>query len=191
MSTDAQTAVENMMRKPLTGWRKFFFKLPILVWRLGLGAVLPGNFVLLTTTGRKSGEPRRTMVEAWYFDGVYYVVSGWGSRAQWAKNLAAHPEVTVETMRLGAQGALAQTVVDDAQLSRLYQHGAASPFWDRYLAAWGIAPSEDDFLAKKDRLHIVRLTPNPDVVPQPQPADLAWVWLPAALLGLWLWGRRR
>lgn len=192
MSNGTQTpATESMMRRPLTGWRKVFFKLPILLWRMGLARLLPGNFVLLTTTGRKSGASRRTMVEAWYFDGVYYVVSGWGGMAQWVKNVAAHPQVTVQTARLGSQGAVARRVRDEGELARLYRHGAASPFWNRYLAAWGIAPSEEDFLAKQDRLHIIRFAPDPEVVPQPQATDLAWVWLPVAALVWWLWRARR
>jgi deazaflavin-dependent oxidoreductase (nitroreductase family) len=190
-TTQPGSAVESFMRKPQTGLTKFFFKMPILLWRLGLARLLPANLLLLTTVGRKSGQPRRTMLESWYFDGIYYVFSGWGDRASWVKNLLETPQVTVQTARLGAQGAHARKADDDGELARLYRQGATSPLWGRYLAAWGIEESEDDFLAKKDRLYAIRLSPDPNLSVQPQKADLVWLWLPLAILGLVAFWRRR
>ena len=47
----------------------------------------------ITTTGRKSGLPRRT--EIWFhrFDGVVYITGTPGTR-DWYANLLAHPEFT-------------------------------------------------------------------------------------------------
>ncbi len=50
----------------------------------------------LTTTGRRSGLPRRT--EIWYLDrgDGLYLLSGNGEDADWVRNLRADPRVTVE-----------------------------------------------------------------------------------------------
>lgn len=50
----------------------------------------------LTTVGRGSGERHR--IEIWYLDrdNCLYMLSGYGVKADWVRNLLAHPEVTVE-----------------------------------------------------------------------------------------------
>ena len=55
----------------------------------------PGEaeFLYLTTTGRRSGQPRE--IEIWFTerDGRYYVIAEHGRRAQWVQNLLAEPRV--------------------------------------------------------------------------------------------------
>lgn len=69
-----------------------------------LGAKLPGGapVCLLTTTGRKSGQPR-TMPLIFLRDGDDIVIvaskGGYSGHPQWYFNLVAHPEVTVEIGR--------------------------------------------------------------------------------------------
>jgi deazaflavin-dependent oxidoreductase (nitroreductase family) len=47
----------------------------------------------LTTTGRRSGQPRE--IEIWFTqrDGRYYVLAETGARAQWVRNLQVNPRV--------------------------------------------------------------------------------------------------
>ena len=49
----------------------------------------------LTTTGRRSGQPRE--IEIWFTerDGRYYLVAEHGERASWVRNLRTDPRVTV------------------------------------------------------------------------------------------------
>lgn len=65
------------------------------------GGVVPGEseFLYLTTTGRRSGQPRE--IEIWFTsrDGRYYLIAEHGERAQWVRNLRARPAVSV---RVGA-----------------------------------------------------------------------------------------
>jgi len=58
--------------------------------------VTDGPICHLTTTGRRSGLPRRT--EIWYLDrgDDLYLLSGNGENADWVRNLRADPQVTVE-----------------------------------------------------------------------------------------------
>ncbi len=148
------------MAYPAGGWLKWAFKLPILLWRLGLSRFTPSNFLLLTTTGRKSGRPRRTMLEYSCLDGRIYLSSGWGERPQWYKNLSANPDVTVQTRQHGEFAGRAARVTDAPELARFYgaAHGS-SPVWKAYLASVGIEDELGDFLDKKDRLVILRIDP--------------------------------
>jgi deazaflavin-dependent oxidoreductase (nitroreductase family) len=167
---------------PRRGVRRWLFKAPIYAWRLGLSALLPPTFALLTTRGRKSGLPRRTPVESNYIQGNYYIVSGWGTQADWFKNIQAHPEVTLQIPRKGALGGLASHCTDEATLRLVFRHFQRSPAMQPYLAQLGIAFNEEAFVANRERVHIVKVTPQPTLSLPPQRADLAWLW--AVVAGL-------
>jgi deazaflavin-dependent oxidoreductase (nitroreductase family) len=53
------------------------------------------EFLYLTTTGRRTGQPRE--IEIWFTacDGRYYVVAEHREQAQWVRNLRADPRVRV------------------------------------------------------------------------------------------------
>ncbi len=79
---------------------KWFFKLPIFFYRIGLPMF--GSFILLlTTTGRKSGKPRHTPLEYRREDGSGYpiIMAGWGGNTDWRRNLQANPQVQVQVGR--------------------------------------------------------------------------------------------
>jgi deazaflavin-dependent oxidoreductase (nitroreductase family) len=63
--------------------------------RAGLGSprLVPGGLIVLETTGRKSGRRARIPLVATRLQGYVLVGTFRGKRSQWAKNLAAHPEV--------------------------------------------------------------------------------------------------
>jgi deazaflavin-dependent oxidoreductase (nitroreductase family) len=80
---------------PLKRW---FFRAPILMYRVGLGGLMPAQ-VMLTTVGRKSGQPRRAVVDLLKRDAAtdtYYVVSAYGGLSDWYRNLEANPELQVQ-----------------------------------------------------------------------------------------------
>ena len=58
----------------------------------------------ITTTGARSGEPRRIEIWAWPLDGVLYLTGSPGRR-DWYANLKAEPAFTVHLKR-GAQADL-------------------------------------------------------------------------------------
>lgn len=74
---------------------------PILLYRCGLGPVLGSRLLLLEHTGRVSGERREAVLEvtARPGPGRYLVVSGFGERAQWFRNIVSTPEVRVSVGR--------------------------------------------------------------------------------------------
>jgi deazaflavin-dependent oxidoreductase (nitroreductase family) len=84
-------------RKPSKVLR-FGLRLPILLYRFNLGWLLDERFLMLTHTGRKSGLSRHTVIEVVKHDketNTYYVVSGWGEKADWYQNIRRTPQVTV------------------------------------------------------------------------------------------------
>lgn len=168
----------GLMQYPREGWRKWMFKAPIQLWRLGLGPVVGHLILLATHTGRKSGLPRRTMLEYYTLNGRKYVVAAFGEKAQWYLNLKADPRVTLQTAH-GVENARAVRVIDDLELLAILEtfrrHDPPLTRW--YLESNGIAPDDpDDLLSKKNRLHILRFEPTAEQTPPPLPADLTWIW---------------
>ena len=177
---------------PAGGWRKAMFKWPIQLWRLGLGPLIGRYLMLITHTGRKSGQPRRTLVEYHEWQGRKYAPCAFGPRAQWYKNIAADPRVTIQTAA-GAAPMLARRVTDPAELTGAVRHiQQRNPaMTNAYLATLGIQPDLSDLAARKERVYIITFDPTDEPTPPPLPADLAWLWLVAALLPLLLLRGRR
>ena len=69
------------------------------------------QFLYLTTTGRRSGQPRE--IEIWFTAraGRYYVISEHREEASWVRNLTAEPRVHVRVGR--ATFAARARVIDD------------------------------------------------------------------------------
>jgi len=83
----------------------WIFKFPLLLDRLGLWFLIPRGILILTTTGRRTGSPRRTPMEYGTVqpDGSYIVMSGWGGRTDWYRNALADPRVSIKIGRLKYQ----------------------------------------------------------------------------------------
>ena len=176
---------------PRAPWMKFVTKAPIFLWRLGLGPISGRILMLITTSGRKSGLPRRAMVEYHILAGKKYAPSGFGDKAQWYKNIMANPRVTIQTAD-GTERMRAVRVSDDEELLAVYEllKHRNPPFLNWYLQSLGIEPDPADLIAKKDRLHILRFDPTDEATPPGLDVDWAWLW-PLAILGLWLLRSRR
>jgi deazaflavin-dependent oxidoreductase (nitroreductase family) len=83
-----------------SGALKPAFRLPIYLYRLNLGWLLGHRVLLLIHQGRKSGLLRETVLEAI----LYYpatkesvVLSAWGEKADWYRNIGATPALEVRT----------------------------------------------------------------------------------------------
>jgi len=80
---------------------------PIWLYRLGLGGLLGGRFLLLTHTGRRSGRPRQVVLEVvgrHEPSGGFLVASGYGTRSQWFRNILEDPRVRFQVGRRRYQG---------------------------------------------------------------------------------------
>ncbi|MFL5868972.1 MAG: nitroreductase/quinone reductase family protein [Thermoleophilaceae bacterium] len=75
------------------------------------GIPLPG-VVILETTGRKSGQPRRTPVGKAVIDNTLWIVAEHGRRAGYVRNISVNPRVRVKIGRRWRTGT-AQALPDD------------------------------------------------------------------------------
>ncbi|MBN2388300.1 MAG: nitroreductase family deazaflavin-dependent oxidoreductase [Anaerolineales bacterium] len=88
--------------RPPRGLARLAFRLPIWFYRLGLGGLLGTRFLLLTHTGRRSGLPRRTVLEVVRCDretNTFVVAAGFGPGSDWYRNVGKEPRVTVRCGR--------------------------------------------------------------------------------------------
>jgi len=85
------------MGKP-RGLLRLFFKAPVLLHKFGIvwwiEKFTGAQWMLITTTGRKSGKPRQVMVDVMKYDkesDTYYVEAAYGARADWVRNIRVNP----------------------------------------------------------------------------------------------------
>ena len=99
--------------------------------RLSMGP--PGQTVLLTTTGRRSGKPRKaSLAFLWQGDGMVVIASKGGAdhHPAWYHNLKADPRVVVQT-RAGIEDRMAREAVGEerdelfARMAATYSNFAA------------------------------------------------------------------
>jgi len=82
------------------GALRLAFRLPIYLYRLNLGWLLGHRFLLLIHQGRKSGLLRETVLEVVLYDPATkesVVLSAWGEKADWYRNIEATPALEVRT----------------------------------------------------------------------------------------------
>jgi deazaflavin-dependent oxidoreductase (nitroreductase family) len=96
------------------------------LYAIGLGPLVGRVVLLLTTTGRKSGLPRVTALQYEEVDDAIYLGSSKGTQADWFKNLAANPCVTIRVKSRQFSGR-AQPVTDPVRIAdflelRLQRH---------------------------------------------------------------------
>ncbi|MEW5940166.1 MAG: nitroreductase family deazaflavin-dependent oxidoreductase [Chloroflexota bacterium] len=95
----------NALEKRPNALQKFFFKVPVWVHKLGFGGwerIIGAQWMLIATTGRKSGRKRETMVDVMDYDAAsdtYYIEAAYGSRADWVKNIEAAPRFHAQVGR--------------------------------------------------------------------------------------------
>ncbi|HNK63809.1 MAG TPA: nitroreductase family deazaflavin-dependent oxidoreductase [Anaerolineales bacterium] len=87
----------TMLEKRPNSLMKFFFKIPLFMHKIGFGGwerLIGAEWMLITTTGRKSGKRRETMVDVMDYDkptDTYYIEAAYGARADWYKNIQSTP----------------------------------------------------------------------------------------------------
>ena len=142
---------------------RLFFRAPIMLYRIGLGGLMPMQ-LLLTTVGRKSGQPRQAVVDVLRHDAAtdtYYVASAYGAHSDWYRNLQANPAVCVQVRRRKfparattlPQEEAEQVLLDYWRRHRLYSRAT--------LRLVGLkAASEDEVRAAAGQMRVVAIQPE-------------------------------
>ena len=129
------------MSNPITAWgvkladgvlhSRTLSRAPIWVYRAGLGFVFGSRMLMLEHIGRRTGAVRYVVLEVIDHPSPdsYIVASGFGTRAQWFKNVQANPRVKVSAAgrrSVPAEARRLTTAEADAALqSYIARHPAA------------------------------------------------------------------
>lgn len=160
------------------------------------GSPWGGYFALLTTTGRRTGLPRTTPLNYAIVDGDVHLLAGFGTRADWYRNLLADPAVTVRlpgrTLAGRAEPVDDPAAAVDAAVRVARNAGLA-------LVLEGLNPlatTDDELRLRLAGRPVVRLRSEAPLLPGPwDPGGWAWlmphVVLPGAVLAVLRTCRRR
>lgn len=169
-----------------TGRARKLARVPVYLYSLGLGSLTTiWPIMILTTRGRKTGKPRYTALEYRRHGSKFYVVSAWGERPQWYRNLLAYPHATIQ---IGRQifNTRAVPLDNPAEAVRvLYMFRRTAPIiYDQILARMSTADSIDlsTLTRISDEFTIMRL----DIVQGPAELPVVRInrrWVKRAVLG--------
>ncbi len=139
---------------------------PIRLYRWHLGWLLGKRFLLLTHTGRTTGQPRQVVLEVAGYDprsDTYLVASGFGSRAQWYRNIRRNPDVTIQVGRRRTI-AVASPLTPEASGHAMAKYASQYPrIAARLMRVCGLevdGTTDDFYLVGRDHVPFVRLTPT-------------------------------
>lgn len=108
---------------------------PIWIYKSRAGAVLGSRLLMLEHTGRTSGVRRYVVLEVvdQPTPASYVVVSGFGEKAQWFRNIKADPRVRVYTGSRAPKPATARIMIPQEADRVLSAHAQRHPqVWQRF-----------------------------------------------------------
>ncbi|GAA5057482.1 nitroreductase family deazaflavin-dependent oxidoreductase [Nocardia callitridis] len=105
---------------------RHLMRAPIWIYRARLGFLLGPRVLMLEHVGRKSGARRYVVLEVVDHPepDSYVVVSGFGTAAQWFRNIQAQPEVHLWVGRHGRRAATASVLPQDRAAATLQDYAA-------------------------------------------------------------------
>jgi deazaflavin-dependent oxidoreductase (nitroreductase family) len=108
---------------------RWLVRAPVRLYRARLGFVLGSRFLMLEHAGRTSGLRRYVVLEVADHPspGRYVVASGFGTRAQWFRNVQANPAVRVYLRGRKPVAATARQLPPDEAAAVLERYAARHP----------------------------------------------------------------
>ena len=108
---------------------RWLARAPIGLYRARLGFLLGSRLLMLEHLGRKSGIRRYVVLEVVGRPrpGTYVVASGFGTRAQWFRNVRANPHVRVYAAGRRPAPATARLLTSDETAAALAAYAARRP----------------------------------------------------------------
>jgi deazaflavin-dependent oxidoreductase (nitroreductase family) len=151
--------------RPPSGLNALLFRLPIGLYRMGLGRLLGGRFLLINHIGRKSGQVRQAVVEVVRHDketDSYIVAAGFGPQSHWHQNLRHRPEVTIQVGRRKL-AVTAEFLPEEQGAAEMADYGRRHPATARQLSrlmGYEVDGSEADYRALGRLLPFVVFRPR-------------------------------
>jgi deazaflavin-dependent oxidoreductase (nitroreductase family) len=151
--------------QPPKGLSRLLFRIPIHLYRLGLGWLFGSRLLLLNHTGRVSGKPRQVVLEVVAHDptdGSYVVASGWGPTAAWYRNILHAPNVAIQVgNRTTRVEAVPLTSDEGADIFADYasRHRTAAKHLLPRLMGFSVDGTDADFRAVGEHMPFVRFVP--------------------------------
>lgn len=150
---------------PVIGRPKGLFRVivryPVLLYRLGFHRLVSGKVLLLTTIGRRTGQPRVAPLDYEEEEGTFYLIPNQGTHATWYRNLIAHPDVTIQVggRRMEAIATPVTDVQKKAHVLRLFASRRWASGMNKY---YGIPPgaSDEDLLELAPHRAVVAVRPR-------------------------------
>ena len=108
---------------------RWLARAPIWLYRARLGFLLGSRLLMVEHLGRKSGARRYVVLEVVTHPrpGTYVVASGFGTRAQWFRNVRANPHVRVYSGGSRPAPATARLLTSDETAAALAAYAATHP----------------------------------------------------------------
>ncbi len=171
-SADVPSGAEDVIVKivknvqPPAGLSRFLYRLPIHVFRAGLGWVFGNRLLLLHHIGRVSGKDREAILEVVQHDrasGSFVVASGWGPTAAWYQNVARTPDVTIQVGRRTIPVTAVMLGADEgSEVFARYavKHRLLAKYLLPRLMGLSVDGSEADFREAGRRMPFVRFVPR-------------------------------
>lgn len=116
-------------------------------------ALAKGGLIDITTTGRRSGEPRRIEIVFHAIDGHVYISGMPGPRRAWIANLEAEPRLTFHLKKgvVADLSAHARVISDPNERRRILEHVTAT---------WGRASQLEAFVASAPLIEVTLDDPS-------------------------------
>ncbi|WP_212910103.1 nitroreductase family deazaflavin-dependent oxidoreductase [Streptomyces sp. TS71-3] len=148
------------------GWRRRMARLPLLMYRAGLGPLFGNRLLVLHHTGRVSGLDRTVVLEVVALDRevpAWTLASGFGPTADWYRNLKESPRTTIQvgSHRVPVTAHFLSAEEGGRIMAR---YAPRHPRVARRLCAFmgfEVDGSEDSFRRAGERIPFVRLVRSP------------------------------
>lgn len=144
------------------GW-KVSRVIPVFAYKIGLGPLLGHMILILTTTGRKSGQTHTTPLQYEFVDGHYFIGSARGTSSDWCQNILANPEVGVHLNSIYFPATA--TIITDLEIItkfiklRFTRHPVMMGILFR-VQGWPAQPSPQEFQSYARQRSMVKITPK-------------------------------
>ncbi len=169
----------------------------LLMWRLGLGKFInmapetSGRILVLTHVGRKTGAVRQTPVNYCIANNDIYITAGFGSVADWYRNILKNPRVEVWLPDGWWQATAEDVSHHPDRVELLRQVLIASGFAARSMGFQPKTMTAEEIDAATHDYMLIRIRRTAACTGPGGPGDLAWIWPVATFILLPLAFRRR